>query len=94
MTPGVDGFKNRRNDMSRKSLEGVIDCGTHFEYLGQVGTSTRPCEISYFSRSFQTSNDLLYRTPCDNIFFVYQAQKVHLFRPSLGFLAEAQPRTD
>jgi hypothetical protein len=23
---------------------------------------------------------------------VYQGQKVHLFRPSLGFLAEAQPR--
>jgi hypothetical protein len=23
---------------------------------------------------------------------VYQGQKVHLFRPSLGFLTEAQPR--
>jgi hypothetical protein len=25
---------------------------------------------------------------------VYQGQKVHLFRPSLGFLAEAQPRLE
>jgi hypothetical protein len=26
--------------------------------------------------------------------FVYQAQKVHLFRPSSSFLAEAQPRLE
>jgi hypothetical protein len=28
------------------------------------------------------------------ILFVYQAQKVHHFRPSLSFLAEAQPRLE
>jgi hypothetical protein len=26
--------------------------------------------------------------------FVYQGQKVHLFRPGLSFLAEAQPRLE
>jgi hypothetical protein len=26
--------------------------------------------------------------------FMYQCQKVHLFRPSLSFLAEAQPRLE
>jgi hypothetical protein len=29
-----------------------------------------------------------------NSYLCTKAQKVHLFRPSLGFLAEAQPRLD
>jgi hypothetical protein len=28
------------------------------------------------------------------VLFMYQCQKVHLFRPSLSFLAEAQPRLE
>jgi hypothetical protein len=50
--------------------------------------------LSFVNDMFLTTNRLTTTQKFSRQLFVYQDQEVHLFGPSLSFLAEAQPRLE
>jgi hypothetical protein len=59
-----------------------------YYYLKVYGEDFEPLHILFYTKYLKTWYLIKYKL------FVYQGQKVHLFRPSPSLLAEAQPRLE